>query len=120
MTSLNTNLANISDKLSQLSSAVDGLNASLATQEKRIQLIEQKLKPQIVKKTYKSHGAMITYAIQAIIPGRAWLIASNGLTLTIREGQTIQGLGTIRLIDANGGRVILTNGRVIKFAQDDS
>jgi intracellular multiplication protein IcmG len=120
MTSLNTNLASISDKLSQLTSAMDGLNASLAAQEKRIQIIEQKLKPKVVKKTYKPRGPVITYAIQAIIPGRAWLIGSNGLTLTIREGQTIQGLGTIRLIDANGGRVVLTNGRVIKFAQDDS
>ena len=60
------------------------------------------------------------YYIQAVIPGRAWLIATNGSTLTVREGSTIPGYGIVRKIDPNLGKVFMSTGKVIRFSQLDS
>lgn len=60
------------------------------------------------------------YYIQAIIPGRAWLISTQGSTLTVSQGSMIPGYGTVRLINAKIGRVFTSSGRVIRFSQADS
>ncbi|MDX2346418.1 MAG: hypothetical protein QNK11_06070 [Legionella sp.] len=61
-----------------------------------------------------------TYSIQAIIPGRAWLMSSQGKTLTVSRGSPVPGYGTIRLINAKVGRVFTSSGRVIQFSQADT
>jgi intracellular multiplication protein IcmG len=60
------------------------------------------------------------YFIQAVIPGRAWLINRSGSTLTVREGTLIPGYGAVRHIDAPQGRVMTASGRVIRFSPEDS
>lgn len=61
-----------------------------------------------------------TYSIQAIIPGRAWLMSSDGKTLTVSQGSTVPGYGVVRVVNAQLGRVFTSSGRVIKFSQADS
>ncbi len=61
-----------------------------------------------------------TYSIQAIIPGRAWLMSSQGKPLTVSKGSVVPGYGTVRLINAEVGRVFTSSGRVIRFSQADS
>lgn len=39
------------------------------------------------------------YAVQAIIPGRAWLRTENGETVTVAEGDMLKGLGRVTKID---------------------
>jgi len=60
------------------------------------------------------------YFLQAIIPGRAWLISTNGDTVTVREGTRISSYGVVRFIDAKRGRVLTSSGQVIRFSQEDS
>ncbi len=60
------------------------------------------------------------YSVQAIIPGRAWLMSSQGETLTVNRGSTVPGYGSVRLINAKLGRVFTSSGRVIQFSQADS
>ncbi|MDF1678747.1 MAG: type IVB secretion system protein IcmG/DotF [Legionellaceae bacterium] len=61
-----------------------------------------------------------TYSIQAIIPGRAWLMSSQGKTLTVSRGSVVPGYGVVRLINAKVGRVFTSSGRVIQFSQSDT
>ncbi|HAF87135.1 MAG TPA: type IV secretion protein IcmG, partial [Legionellales bacterium] len=61
-----------------------------------------------------------SYYIKAVIPGRAWLIAANGSTLTVSEGTNIKGYGMVKLIDSTQGRILTSSGRVIRFSQQDS
>lgn len=52
----------------------------------------------------------VSYNVQAIIPGRAWLKSDNGDTLTVAEGDTIKSLGRVVKIDPYDGIVEINTG----------
>ena len=62
----------------------------------------------------------IQCALQAIIAGRAWLVCSNGETLTVRQGTQVYNYGEVRYIDAISGQVLTSSGQTITFSQEDS
>ena len=61
----------------------------------------------------KSVGPKITYTVQAIIPGRAWLKSENGDTVTVAEGDTLKGLGRVVKINPYDGVVDISVGNRI-------
>ncbi|MGB4898923.1 MAG: type IVB secretion system protein IcmG/DotF [Ignavibacteria bacterium] len=114
LTSLNTKLDSMSQMMMALSAKIEQQNSQIAM------LIAARTPPKprpIVKRVVVPATA---YYIQAVIPGRAWLIASNGSTLTVREGTNVSGYGIVKLIDPAQGRVVTSSGRVIRFSQQDS
>ncbi len=52
----------------------------------------------------------VAYNVQAIIPGRAWLRAENGETLTVAEGDVIRDVGRVTKIDPYDGVVEINTG----------
>jgi intracellular multiplication protein IcmG len=63
----------------------------------------------------------IPYSVQAIIPGRAWLRAPNGETLTVAEGDMIKSVGRVTKIDPYDGIVeINTGSRVVSLSYGNS
>lgn len=57
------------------------------------------------------------YTVQAIIPGRAWLKAESGETVTVAEGDMLKGYGRVIKIDPYDGVVdIDTGNRVMSLA----
>jgi intracellular multiplication protein IcmG len=66
-----------------------------------------------------SPAQQVHYFVQAVIPGRAWLISTQGATMTVRVGSKVPGLGVVQRIDALQGRVVMSSGRVIAFSQAD-
>ena len=59
----------------------------------------------------------IPYNVQAIIPGRAWLRADNGETVTVTEGDVIKDVGRVTKINPYDGVVdINTGNRVISLS----
>lgn len=126
---LNSQLSTVNTSISSLNNKLDALNQTLMSLSTRMEqqstvlarMIAQQAKPKkmaVVKR--RVIVPRIQYAIQAIIPGRAWLIAQNGSTLTVRAGTIVPGLGTVRVIDPNLGRVVMSTGQVIRFSQQDS
>lgn len=114
LTSLNTKLDSMGQMMMTLSAKIEQQNSQIAM------LIAARTPPKprpVVKRVVVPTTA---YYIQAVIPGRAWLIASNGSTLTVREGTNISGYGIVKLIDPAQGRVLTSSGRVIRFSQQDS
>jgi intracellular multiplication protein IcmG len=118
---INTNLNALVAKITELDSVITNLNTKLDDQTR---IIEQLTIRREVKKVHyapRRRGTpSLKYYIQAVIPGRAWLIATNGSTLTVREGTTIAGYGMVKLIDPNQGRITTSSGQVIRFSQEDS
>ena len=53
------------------------------------------------------------YAVQAIIPGRAWLRASNGETVTVAEGDVLKRLGRVTKIDPYDGTIQIDTGHKV-------
>ena len=113
ITDLNTKISNLGQMVATLSNTVEQQSIQIA------HLVEVRAKKiQTVKRQKMAQYPF--YFIQAVIPGRAWLIASNGSTLTVREGTKVAGYGIVKLIDPVQGRVIMNSGRVIRFSQQDS
>lgn len=119
--SLNQNVTNLAAKVAELNGVIANLNEKLAEQSQQIQQMTIKVRPVVRPHVYpkkSKHGNY--YFIQAIIPGRAWLMNTNGSTLTVREGTIIHGYGMVKLIDAEQGRVVMSSGQIIRFSQADS
>lgn len=120
---VNSNVKELSEKIAGLNQAITELMSKVERQAHEIELLAEKNKPKPVirHKKIRIRGPIApSYYIQAVIPGRAWLIRANGSTLTVREGTIIPGYGIVKLIDPNQGRVVTSSGRVIRFSQQDS
>lgn len=122
LSGISTNLDSLMAKITELNSTIANLNTKIDVQAHELDqlAIKHEETRKIVQRKVIKGNSLLKYNIQAIIPGRAWLIAKNGSTLTVREGTDISGYGTVKLIDPNQGRVLTSSGAVIKFSQDDS
>ncbi|WP_133127909.1 type IVB secretion system protein IcmG/DotF [Legionella nagasakiensis] len=116
---ISSNVNELSTHLSQLNQAIAALNAKIDEQSHEIEQLMIRTKPKPAPRVVKVTPVK-KYYVQAVIPGRAWLISSNGTTLTVREGSIIPGYGIVKLIDPNQGRVTTSTGQVIRFSQNDS
>ncbi|BCA94126.1 type IV secretion system protein IcmG [Legionella antarctica] len=118
---VNNNINNLNAQIANLNQVIGNLSTQVAEQSAEINMLMSRYKPKPVKRvTPHIRVQRIVYYIQAVIPGRAWLIGSNGSTLTVREGTKIAGYGTVKLIDSMQGRVLTSSGQVIRFSQEDS
>ncbi|KTD47088.1 protein IcmG (DotF) [Legionella rubrilucens] len=117
---LSGNVNDLSNKIAALSQSVSLLAAKVEQQSQQIAVLTVRTKPKPVPHVVRKVTPRPVYYIQAVIPGRAWLIATNGSTLTVREGSVIAGYGTVKLIDATQGRVVMSTGQIIRFSQQDS
>lgn len=117
---INTNINNMNTQIANLNQMI----GNLATQVANLAEVKTKVVScsQPKKVAHLPHYAppSIKYYIQAVIPGRAWLIGSNGSTITVREGTRVAGYGVVKLIDSLQGRILMSSGQVIKFSQEDS
>lgn len=121
---VNNNVNNLNNQIVTLNQMVNNLSNQLAKQTEELNVLMVRTQAKAVVKARrvgkKVHHQHRSYHIQALIPGRAWLIASNGSTLTVRDGTKIPGYGMVKLIDSIQGRVVTSSGKVIQFSQEDS
>ena len=119
---VNNNVNALNAQITKLNQMITDLNNQVVKQSEVINVLMERTKPKPVKPVarVRTLTPQIIYYINAVIPGRAWLIGTNGSTLTVREGTKIAGYGTVRLIDSMQGRVLTSSGRVIRFSQEDS
>ncbi len=118
---VNNNINNLNTQITNLNHVIENLTNQVAKQSEEINILMARSQPKVVHKVQKKIMLPRTiYYIQAVIPGRAWLIGTNGSTLTVREGTKIAGYGVVKLIDSMQGRVLTSSGQVIRFSQEDS
>lgn len=117
---ISSNMDELATQIAKLNDALTSINTKLEQQSREIDLLMTRTKPKKVRPAVKKSQPAKKYYIQAVIPGRAWLIAQNGATLTVREGTVVPGYGTIKLIDPLQGRISTSSGQIIRFSQDDS
>ncbi len=119
---VNNNVSTLSAEITKLNQVISNLSGMVAKQSEEINVLMERTKPKPVRRIVRLQqvNQQVIYYINAVIPGRAWLIGSNGSTLTVREGTKIAGYGIVKLIDSMQGRVLTSSGRVIRFSQEDS
>lgn len=119
---MNQNLNSVIAKMAELNTLITNLSQKVDQQSRELEqmAIRREHAKRISHVSKKTAHATLKYYIQAVIPGRAWLIGTNGTTLTVSEGTLIHGYGMVKLIDPNQGRVLTSSGQVIRFSQQDS
>lgn len=122
ISTLSTNVNDLNAKIEGLTQAMNSLAAQASAQSQQFATILSAQTKPIVKHVVKTAPApaSIYYYIQAVIPGRAWLVSANGSTITVREGSNVPGYGVIKLIDPAQGRIVTSSGRIIAFSQQDT
>lgn len=122
---INNNVSAIRDSIDALSSKIGSLNVTISnlTEKVKSQQVElEALKPKPKKTVEKSKQQKnkITYHVKALIPGRGWLMSSQGVTVTVIEGTYLPEFGRVKSIDARHGKVIMSSGAVIRFSVSDT
>lgn len=125
MTNVGHSVAELNQKLESLTQTLNVLNEKIERQTQALNILDERTKPKppvIIHhpKIKKPLTAPSVYYIQAIIPGRAWLILPNGTTITVRNGSHVPGYGSITFIDPRQGRIVTSSGRVIRFSPADN
>lgn len=115
---LGGNVTDLSNKLADITQQLASIADKLDSQANSIGFLKAQLKPKKRPKPKRMLPPPIKYYIQAVIPGRAWLIGSNGSTITVSKGSRIASYGIVRLIDAQRGRVMTSSGKVIQFERE--
>lgn len=117
---VNGTVSGLSDQISSINQKLESLMDKLEAQSSQIQRLKSNTLAKKKPRRKVVSTPAVTWNVQAVVPGRAWLIASNGSTLTVRNGSVIPNMGTVSMIDTEQGRVILRSGRVITFSSQDS
>lgn len=101
-----------------LQDQMQNLNARVAGMESQLtQLLQVLMRPHEAAREQKVPVAeveqRVTYNVQAIIPGRAWLKSQSGETVTVAEGDVVRDLGRITKIDPYDGVVEINTGNKV-------
>lgn len=107
---LESTLSDLQNTISDLSDQVKhnkSLQEALLTYQKNSQAAKNSRLRQIKQ-----------YFVQAVIPGRAWLHAADGTTMTVAVGDDIPGYGKVASIDAYSGAIMTNSGRQINYGLD--
>lgn len=123
---LNTTISTQQQNMDQMQNSINTLQESVSTLNATINDLSQKLtvalsklpekrvKP-VVQPTPIAQPPRPTYTIRALVPGRAWLQASDGQTMTVVNGDQVPAYGAVQDIDINAGQVVLTDGTIIGY-----
>lgn len=103
--SLNSRVADMEAQINQLVQVLTRRNSSARSASSSSSM---NLAPAVEQA--RGPDARIAYNVQAIIPGRAWLKAENGETITVAEGDVIRGAGRVTKIDPYDGLVEINTG----------
>ncbi len=122
---INFNILNVEKGISSLGSKLEIVNKSIAMLSQQIkaqQLQIESLKPKPKKKARHKNmqKQRLKYNIQAVIPGRAWLVSNRDTTITVGEGSVIPDYGQVKLIDAEQGIVLMSSGAKFTFRSSDT
>ncbi|MCX7116086.1 MAG: type IVB secretion system protein IcmG/DotF [Gammaproteobacteria bacterium] len=124
MSSVQASVQSTADKLTELTNTIARLSEKLDAQTQAMQILELKVIKGATKpkpRKMRGMGTRTSYFVQALIPGRAWLISADGSdTVSVREGSQLAGYGTVQMIDPNQGRVLTSSGKTIRFSRQDN
>jgi intracellular multiplication protein IcmG len=131
LSTVHKQLASVTQAVSDMTAKMDDVKQTMlvlsermeqqANQLARVQTMSRTQRPTTVSTERKKVVVPKTiYSIQAIIPGRAWLMSAEGRTLTVSRGSAVPGYGAVRIINPELGRIFTSSGRVIQFNKADS
>ena len=107
--------ANNADEMKRISKSIDMLVERIDQYEQKIVQLDgtlNQLSVQLNLLVAQKTAQTDNLTLRAVVPGRAWLVDSQGRTYTVAEGDAVGNFGKIIQIDANAGRVVTSSGYV--------
>lgn len=117
LASVNQSLLALNEKLGSLSDRLDKLSTEVMTQRSQMAGMKRTVRP--THRHIVSQGNS-SYYLQAVVPGRAWIVNGAGKPMTVREGSMVPGRGRVKSIDPHQGLVIMLDGSMIRFNPEES
>lgn len=113
-------ITQLQSNMEMLQESVNTLTTSVSTLTQKFDTLDSKLTKPAVKQVSRavSTPPPITYFVRAMVPGRAWLQASNGSTLSVAVGNEVPGHGTVSNVALGSGQVIMSDGSVFTYNID--
>lgn len=122
---MQSTLASLASQIAAVNNAVQDLAGQVAQQQTRMQL-ETVVQHEKKARRASSGGGKSTaarqktkYYLQAMVPGRAWLVSSRGAMTTVKVGDAVPGYGEVVSIDPNLSAVTTSTGDVITLNDDE-
>ncbi len=91
-----------------LSKKVDALSGVVASMHK---------KPAAPHKKAAQSAPKVTYYVRALMPGRAWLMGSDGVSTSVTVGSQLLGYGRVTMIHVQTGQVSTSTGKVFSYRE---
>ena len=98
-------------RMTDLESEVDDLVATIDETKAQLAALKKQIAEQNAPKVTKKE---ITYHIQAVVEGRAWLQSSAGANITVKVGDELKGYGVVTKIDAVNSVIQTSSGKRIR------
>ncbi|MBI5448091.1 MAG: hypothetical protein HY939_05125 [Gammaproteobacteria bacterium] len=127
MAELQNMIATMTSQLAAINNTVQDLNTQISQQQAQIRSLMIEGMP-VTKKSHHTavrgeaaespHRKKVAYYIQALVPGRAWLAASDETVLTVKEGDNIPGYGVVTVIDPTQSVIMTSSGETIAFKNE--
>ena len=118
---LRQQISDLKSKLSDAQQTNQQLQKSVADLTGQVRDLSTQLSAVVVRLMPKKETPRetITYHLRAVVPDRAWIISSNGDTITVAVGDKIDQYGVVRAIDAPNGIIDTSSGRKIGYGVND-
>lgn len=121
VTSLSSSVSDLKDNMSQIQAQLQMIQTQLQ-KSPAVQVEKKSVRPKVkhvtahkkIKRT--RYYQQVYYVLRAIIPNRAWVVDSWGNNYSVTRGDILPGVGRIRIIDPNRGRVITSRGTIIRYS----
>ena len=119
LASVNRTLVQLDNRLNVINEDLNKTRAELANQKKQVakQMLVRKARAR--RRSRRRLAKLPSYHLEAAIPGRAWLKAQNGSTLTVVVGDRLPGYGYIKQILPQQGVLTTSSGRVVRYSASE-
>lgn len=114
MDQMQTSISSLQDSVNSLNSALSDVSQKMTDALDKIpaKTVIVRPKPQPIA---APEPVRPTFTIRALVPGRAWLQSNDGQSITVINGDTVPGYGTVQDIDLNAGQVVLSDGTIMGY-----
>jgi hypothetical protein len=117
--SLSARQSDTDDTLNQLAAQVQQIQSQNQQLIAQVKLMQQREDDRIKKENYKKTH-YVRYHIQALESGRAWLMGSDGLAITVAVGNELPHYGKILSIDVDNSTILTSSGDKIVYGNSNT
>ncbi|MBU0456260.1 MAG: hypothetical protein ABIH77_01210 [Pseudomonadota bacterium] len=111
---VNQQVNGLSDNINHLHEAIANLADQVKAEKARNRAIARYRATQAARRA-KAVRASKRYFVKAVIPGRAWVQAADGSSMSVTVGDSVPGYGRVTGIDAFSGKLSTSSGISIQY-----